>query len=201
MFAVRRSLIGGSSRHPSWTENPDICSVNIHRRPCVAAAALVHYGPMARLGHPDGRILWARRDLHCDHYEGLVSIFMTTAGLSCDGRRIIVPGCLRGGRCGTPIGGFSRCGELPQGILTPVVLGRPGGCRCSARRWASSLRPPRASSSGRFDTMDGGAPPGPRPARFVITDYDRAAWRCLMEKGRDGLRGVKRDATCPPLLC
>jgi len=224
MFAVCADLSSGRIVHDIRvfeTENPEhVASVNSYASPTPVVAAgrlFVHYGTYgtACLDTRDGRILWARRDLRCDHHEGPGSSPILHDNLlvfHVDGRDVQYVAALDAstGRTvwKTPRSvDFSQVREnCRKAFCTPVVLEAAGRLQ---------MLSPGAKAVMAYDPRTGlelwkirydGWSVTPRPVHdgrhaFVITDYDRPQLWAVRLDGEGDVTGShvawKRDRDMP----
>ena len=175
------------------TESPEhVASVNSYASPTSAIEAgrvYVHYGTYgtACLDTRDGKILWTRRDLTCDHHEGPGSSVMLHGNLLCfnvDGRDVQYVIALDKGT-GKTVWKTNRSIDytpfstnLRKGFCTPIII-EAGGRR--------QLFSPGAKAMIAYDPQSGeelwkirynGWSMVPRPLfdhglLYVITDYEK----------------------------
>jgi outer membrane protein assembly factor BamB len=196
LFAVCVNSSTGKVLHDVKVfENPapeHVASMNSYASPTAAIESgrvYVHYGTYgtACLDTRDGKILWARRDLNCDHHEGPGSSVMLEGNLLCfnvDGRDVqyVIALDKTTGKTvwKTPrsVDYTSFSSNLRKAFCTPIMLqagGRP------------QLFSPGAKAMISYDLQSGeelwkvrysGWSMVPRPLfdqefLYVITDYER----------------------------
>ena len=186
------------------TETPEhVASINSYASPTSAIEAgrvYVHYGTYgtACLDTRDGKILWTRRDLTCDHHEGPGSSVMLHGNLLCfnvDGRDVQYVIALDKGT-GKTVWKTNRSIDytpfstnLRKGFCTPIII-EAGGRR--------QLFSPGAKAMIAYDPQSGeelwkirynGWSMVPRPLfdhglLYVITDYEKPELWAVRADGR-----------------
>lgn len=186
------------------TESPaHVASVNSYASPTSAIEAgrvYVHYGTYgtACLDTRDGKILWTRRDLTCDHHEGPGSSIMLQGNLLCfnvDGRDVQYVIALDKGtgktvwKTNRSIDYTAFSTNLRKGFCTPIIL-EAGG--------RHQLFSPGAKAMIAYDPQSGeelwkirynGWSMVPRPLfdhelLYVITDYEKPELWAVRADGR-----------------
>jgi outer membrane protein assembly factor BamB len=186
------------------TETPEhVASVNSYASPTPAIEAgrvYVHYGTYgtACLDTRDGKILWNRRDLTCDHHEGPGSSVMLHQNLLCfnvDGRDVQYVIALDKGTGKTvwktirSIDYTPFTTNLRKAFCTPIVLEAGGRLQLFSPGAKAMISYDPGSGEELWKVRYNGWSMVPRPLfghglLYVITDYDRPELWAVRPDGR-----------------
>jgi outer membrane protein assembly factor BamB len=186
------------------TETPEhVASVNSYASPTPAIEAgrvYVHFGTYgtACLGTRDGRILWSRRDLTCDHHEGPGSSVMLHDNLLCfnvDGRDVQYVIALDK-RTGKTVWKTNRSIDytpfptnLRKAFCTPIILEAGGRLQLFSPGAKAMMSYDPQSGEELWKVRYNGWSMVPRPLfghglLYVITDYDHPELWVVRPDGR-----------------
>jgi outer membrane protein assembly factor BamB len=186
------------------TETPEhVASVNSYASPTSAIEAgrvYVHYGTYgtACLDTRNGRILWSRRDLTCDHHEGPGSSVMLHGNLLCfnvDGRDVQYVIALDKST-GKTVWKTNRsidytpfATNLRKGFCTPIILEAGGGLQLFSPGAKAMISYDPQSGEELWKIRYNGWSMVPRPLfghglLYVITDYEKPELWAVRPEGR-----------------
>ena len=186
------------------TETPEhVASMNSYASPTSAIEAgrvYVHYGTYgtACLDTRDGKILWSRRDLTCDHHEGPGSSVMLYKNLLCfnvDGRDVQYVIALDK-RTGKTVWKTNRSVDytpfatnLRKAFCTPIILEAGGRLQLFSPGAKAMISYDPRSGEELWKVRYNGWSMVPRPLfghglLYVITDYEKPELWAVRPDGR-----------------
>jgi outer membrane protein assembly factor BamB len=186
------------------TETPQhVASVNSYASPTSAIEAgrvYVHYGTYgtACLDTRDGKILWSRRDLTCDHHEGPGSSVMLHKNLLCfnvDGRDVqyVIALDKSTGRTvwktNRSIDYVPFSPNLRKGFCTPIIVEAGGRLQLFSPGAKAMISYDPQSGEELWKIRYNGWSMVPRPLfghglLYVITDYEKPELWAVRPEGR-----------------
>ena len=189
------------------TQTPEhVASVNSYASPTPAIEAgrvYVHYGTYgtACLDTRDGKILWTRRDLNCDHHEGPGSSVMLHKNLLCfnvDGRDVQYVIALDKST-GKTVWKTNRSIDytpfspnLRKGFCTPIIIEAGGLLQLFSPGAKAMISYDPQSGEELWKVRYNGWSMVPRPLfghglLYVITDYEKPELWAVRPDGRGDL--------------
>jgi outer membrane protein assembly factor BamB len=186
------------------TETPEhVASMNSYASPTPAIEAgrvYVHYGTYgtACLDTRDGKILWSRRDLPCDHHEGpgsSVMLYQTLLCFNVDGRDVQYVIALDKGT-GKTVWKTNRSVDYTpfstnyrKAFCTPIILAAGGSLQLFSPGAKTMISYDPRSGEELWKVRYSGWSMVPRPLfghglLYVITDYDRPELWAVRPDGR-----------------